>query len=456
MLFAPAHAQQQRLKLDALGLPPFPGGSSVGQISLPLTAILQPKPGETATGPKLTDLSITSYRTPLSVPVAQIAGFYRKYATEAGWRLLDDIPESAAKRSLVFWSPAAPGYLTVDITFSPDSTLRQIDLTRLLGDVDPQRPGEILKLTGKRVRQQQVTATFAGRFLDIKSNKFARTILAATEETAESGLAVADAQWIAPVAETYEVSLRITDVTKKMTRAQVYAGNGDKIAEVVSATPAGTLHATAVLRASQGLALRVLILGLPPVAADTGEAAPTAGAAEAKEPPAVVEFDNHDPDREIIFSEWAGVRPPRTALVEARRGSVDTRVNPRKGEEEDMGPSCDEALSRTIPWTARTTDGFTFSPDFFGPGFPRAQVGTREGTVKVEFARGTGLSNFYTLTRNETTTETQVQVGYSFSGQWLALPSKKRNPQPTTYMTSTTGPPTVTRRSTGTCPPSEG
>jgi hypothetical protein len=85
------------------------------------------------------------------------------------------------------------------------------------------------------------------------------------------------------------------------------------------------------------------------------------------------------------------------------------------------------------------------------PGFPRAQVGTRSGEIKIDFAKGTGESNFFTLVQNETTTETALQVGYSFGGDWIALPSKKRNPWPASYITVTISPPTVTRRSSGRC-----
>lgn len=433
-----ARAQQPRLKLDALGLPPYPGGEAVGQISLPLAGILAPKPGETPTGPKLSDLSITSYRTPLSTPVPQIAAFYRKYATEAGWKLLDDIPENADKRSLVFYSAAAPGYLTVDITFSPDNKMRQIDLTRLLGDVDPNRPGELLKLTGKRVRRQQVAATFSGRFLDIRSNKFVRTAPAAVEETSESGLGPADARWIAPVGETYQVTLNITDGTKMMTRAQVYAGNGDKIAEVVSEDPVGALHVTAAVRGSQAPSLRVLIQGRPePVREDTPTPPLT---------PAPVE-----PPREVILSEWPGVRPPRTAMIEVRRGAVSTRTEPIPGPEVDAGSSCDGAIQKTVGWTGETSDAFDFSTDFFGPGFPRAQIGTREGSIKVDFPKGSGTANLYSLSQTRAITETQIQVGYSFGGQWLRLPSKRPNPVKTVYRTITVSPPVAKRRSEGSC-----
>lgn len=439
LLVLPASAQQPRLKLDSLGLPPFPGATSVGQISLPLSAILAPKEGETPTGPKLTDLSITSYRTALSVPVAQIAAFYRKYATEAGWTLLDDLPENADKRSLVFWSAAAPGYLTVDVTFSPDNKMRQIDLTRLLGDVNPSRPGELLKLTGKRVRLQQVTANFSGRFLDIKSNKFVRTTLPAVEETSESGLGPADAQWIAPISETYSVTVNVTDSTKRMTRAQVYAANGVKLAEVVSDKPVGALHVTAEVRGGQGPALRVLILGLPaPVEPNDKDTPPLT--------PAPVE-----PPREMILSEWPGVRPPRTAMIELRRGAVSTQTEQIPGEEENMGSSCHGALQKTVTWTGETTDAFDFDTDLFSASFPRSQVGIREGSIKVDFPKGSGTSNFYSLNQTRSITETQLQLGYSFGGQWLILPSKRKNPEPKVYRTTMVSPPVAKRRTEGKC-----
>lgn len=427
----PALAQRPRLLLDSLGLPPFPGATNVGNIRLPLGAILKPEPGQTATGPKLSDLAIQTYRTPLTVGIESIADHYLKYAEEAGWVLLDDMADSPTNRSLVFWSASAPGYLTVEIVSGPENT-RQIDLTRLLGEVDPTRPGELLKYTGKNVRPQRVEATFSGRFLNIATNAFERKTLKAVEARSEIGMGADDARWIAPEGETYEARWTVTDLHRRLTRAQAYAGNGALLADETSTAPAGKLELKAKVRGSQSLATRVVVWGhLPPP--EDGSAAPAAS-----EP--------------VVLTEWHGLRPPRTALLEVRRAAASTRTeNPPVDPPVDLGPSCDGPIQRAVEWTAETTDTFDFPEDLFGTLFPRPAIGVEKGTLDVAFPQGSGRSNIYTLTRTVTITETPVLWGYAFHGAWIPLPSKRENPTAGRHILTRTSAPMLAKSSTGAC-----
>lgn len=434
----PAWGQKPRLELDSLGLPPYPGANSVGNIRLPLAALLKPEPGQTLTGPKLDDLAIQTYRVPLTTSVAGIAAFYLKYASEAGWQLLDDIPDSADSRSLVFHSPAAPGYLTVEIVPGPENT-RQIDLTRLLGEVDPRRPGEVLKLTGKRAREQRVEATYTGRFLNLKTNAFERKTVRAVESRAEAGLGVDKAQWVAPMTETYDVTWTVTDATKRMTRADAFAGHGAKIAEASVAAPVSRLTLKGQVRGGQGMMTRVMISGVP---------APEEGSAEtAREP---------DEPHIGVLTEWYGLRPPLTAIAEIRPAGVTSRTEPQPASEPvELGPSCNGPLNAVVPWKATTRDTFNFNEDLFGNAVPRASRAVREGEIAVRFEKGSGASNKYTLRRDNTITTTQVQYGYSFNSDWITLPTKKENPVAGEYVVITEGQPIVDKASAGACPPEQ-
>ena len=262
LIAVPAVAQQRKMKTDSLGLPPYPGVTNVGHISLPLKDILKPKPGEHPTGPALTDLAIQTYRTPVTTSIDRICTFYLKYAQQLGWRLLDDIPDGAANRSLVFWSPQAPGYLTIEVLPGPANT-RQIDLTRLLGDVNPMRPGEVVKLTGKRIREQRVEITYLGQFEGLNTGKVSRQNLNAVEERSESGLPPTAAVRVAPKDETYVAVIKVKDSTKHMLSADAYTTNNTLVAHGDSKTPTGSLTMLAKLRATQGLTLRVVVMGTP-------------------------------------------------------------------------------------------------------------------------------------------------------------------------------------------------
>lgn len=490
----PASAQQRKMKLDSLGLPPFPGANNVGHISLPLKDILKPKPGEHPTGPALNDLAIQTYRVPLTVTVNRIAGFYLKYAQQLGWKLLDDIPDTAITRSLVFWSPDAPGYLTVEILAGPAST-RQIDLTRLLGDVNPARPGEVMKLTGKHIRDQHVEVTYAGRFLDLKTNKLARLSLQAVEDRSESGLQVTSAVRAAPKDETYAVVIRVSDVTKHMTSADAYTLNNTLVAHAESKSPTGSLTMLGKLRATQGLVTRVVIMGtedipgtpVKPTPAPASKPGPRKAPAAAKKQPVrsvvtspkpsptvpkpgtVTPPANHTPvatvmpvvppplpRMPIVLTEWNGLRPPLTALITLRRGAQSVKTETVILQKDvDVGSTCDAAVSRPISWQTDTTDTFSFSPDLFGSSFPRAAVGQRTGTTAAMFPQGTGLTNSYTLTQAKTVTTTELELGYQFSNQWVVLPAHKANPVKTTYVSNVTAPPQVTKQSKGPCPPKQ-
>lgn len=360
----PAVAQQRKMKTDSLGLPPFPGANNVGHISLPLKDILKPKPGEHPTGPALTDLAIQTYRTPLTTSVDKICTFYLKYAQQLGWRLLDDIPDGALNRSLVFWSPQAPGYLTVEVLPGPENT-RQIDLTRLLGDVNPMRPGEVVKLTGKRIREQRVEITYMGQFQDLKTGKVSRQSLTAIEERSEAGLSPTSTLRIAPKDETYLAVIKVKDSTRHMTSADAYTTNNTLVAHADSRTPTGSLTMLGRLRATQGLTLRVVVMGtqdlpgtpVPPNPAPqpaVKKPAPVKSAVSAKKPPAKVQkfkparpiakpvkpvksgpppapvvtpavTPNVPPPTPIVLTEWYGLRPPLTGVMEARRGLATSK-----------------------------------------------------------------------------------------------------------------------------------
>jgi hypothetical protein len=482
----PASAQQRKMKLDSLGLPPFPGANNVGHISLPLKDILKPKPGEHPTGPALNDLAIQTYRTPLSVTVDRIAGFYLKYAQQLGWKLLDDIPDSATVRSLVFWSPDAPGYLTVDILAGPSNT-RQIDLTRLLGDVNPSRPGEVMKLTGKRIREQRVDITYAGRFLDLKTNTLTRANLKDTEDRSESGLPSTAAVRLAPQDETYAEVIRVSDTTKHMTSADAYAANNTLIGHAESKSPTGSLVMIAKVRATQGLVTRVVVMGredipgtpvtpTPAPMTKAGKPAVRSASAASKKavtrPPAkatppvakpaiVYPPTNHIPVRSItpppvtpvVLTEWNGLRPPLTALITLRKGSATVKTETAVLQKDvPAGPTCDAGLNKTIDWQTETTDQFTFSPDLFGSGLSRTQLIKRSGTTTVAFVQGSGMTNLYTVSQVKTTSTTDVEIGYQFSNQWIVLPTKKANPETTSYVTTSTAPPQVSKQSSGACP----
>ncbi|HEY3412137.1 MAG TPA: hypothetical protein VGM51_03660 [Armatimonadota bacterium] len=493
LIALPAMAQQRKMKLDSLGLPPYPGVTNVGHISLPLKDILKPKPGEHPTGPALTDLAIQTYRTPLTTSVDSICAFYLKYAQQLGWRLLDDIPDGVLNRSLVFWSPLAPGYLTVEVLPGPDNT-RQIDLTRLLGDVDPMRPGEVVKLTGKRIREQHVEITYMGQFQNIKTGKVARQTLTAVEERSESGLPATAALRIAPKDETYLAVIKVKDSTKHMVSADAYTTNNTLVAHGESPTPTGSLTMLGRVRATQGLALRVVVMGwqvLPatPIApkpapqpvkkastakfastAKPGSAtrkpaqpvkpAPTAvpapfqpGAAGSGTPAPLPVAPSLPPPTPVALTEWYGLRPPLTAILEARRGPSTTKTDSVVIEKDvELGSTCDERKTQTVPWRIDTTDQFTFSPDLFGISLQRGQVGTKTGTQTVEFPLRSGTSNTYTVTQAKATTTTEVSIGYAFNGQWVSLPGKRENPTKTTYVVTNATQPVITRKSTGVCP----
>ncbi|HEY3268981.1 MAG TPA: hypothetical protein VGM37_18860 [Armatimonadota bacterium] len=477
VLAAPGWAQYRRLKLDSLGLPPFPGATNVGHIGLPLASILKPEPGQKMTGPALTDLAINTYRTPLSVSVDRIARFYLKYAGDQKWRLLDDLPDSASTRTLVFWSKEAPGYLTVEILAGPNNT-RQIDLTRLLGDVNPSRPGEVLRLTGKRVREQRVEVTFAGRFLDLKTNKPAQMTIRAIEDRSETGLTPDAARYLAPMGETYALAIRVTDSTKGMTGVDVYSANGDKVAHAESARPVGTLTVLGKVRATEGPTLRAVIMGYlqPPPTTPAAPAAAKparpayatpkaktkqgpkpaviahpAAATPALPPPAALAAPAPAP---TVLTEWYGLRPSLTAMPELRRAATTTKSDSTViAQDVEMGPSCDGPLSRSVEYATQTTERFGFSPDLFGGYLSRAAVGSRTGTLRVDFPQRSGSSNTYTLTQAKTTTTADVNIGYSFQGQWVTLPGKKPNPVKDVYTTVIIAVPQVTKRSSGSCAP---
>lgn len=467
-----------------MGLPPFPGANNVGHISLPLKDILKPKPGEHPTGPALNDLAIQTYRTPLSVSIERIAGFYLKYAQQLGWKLLDDIPDTATTRSLVFWSPDAPGYLTVEILSGPANT-RQIDLTRLLGDVNPSRPGEVVKLTGKHIRDQHVEITYAGRFLNLKTNKLERLNLNAIEDRSESGIPVTAAVRLAPQEESYGVIIHVTDVTKHMTSADVYNANNVVIAHGESRTPTGSLTMIGKLRATQGLVARVVIMGTENIPGTPIRPAPTPSpskAPSAKKQPAkpahsiptkpqpsvpapgsVAPPFNHipvmpltppPPRTPVVLTEWNGMRPPLTALITLRRGPSSVKTETVFLQKDvELGPTCDASVSRTVDWQTETTDSFSFSPDLLGPSFARSPVGQRTGNTVVTFPQGSGLSNTFTLSQVKTVTTAEVDLGYQFGNQWIALPAHKPNPIKTSYISTAVAQPQVTKQSKGQCPP---
>ena len=485
LLTLPAGAQQRKLKLDSLGLPPYPGANNIGHISLPLKDILKPKPGEHPTGPALTDLAIQTYRTPLTTSVDTICTFYLKYSQQLGWKLLDDIVDGPQNRSLVLWSPQAPGYLTIEVLPGPENT-RQIDLTRLLGDVNPSRPGEVVKLTGKRIREQKVSISYAGQWEDLKTGKMVRQTLSAVEERMESGLPPTSALRAAQIDQSYLAVVKVNDSTKHMTSADAYTSNNTLVAHGESKTPTGSLTMLAKLRATQGLTLRVVINGVldlpkPPVApkpaalpvkpagakpapaakkpAVKGKAEPVTKAAPKPSVPAApvaVPAVPTPPPPPMVLSEVYGLRPPLTAVPEVRRGIATTKSETITLEKDvEIGPTCDERKTQALPWTAVATDQFSFSPDLFGATLQRGAIGTKTGTQTVEFPQGSGQSNTYTLTQTKTTTTTEVLLGYAYNGQWVPLPAKKVNPTRTSYVLTTAGQPIATKKSSGACPPKQ-
>jgi hypothetical protein len=471
VLAHPVLAQKPRLKTDVLGLPPLPGAKTIGSIRLPLADILKPEPGQTPTGPKLTDLAILTYRVPTTTSRDSLAAFYRKYAPQFGWRLLDEISDSSTNRSLVFYSKSAPGYLTVDVVPGPDDTI-QIDLTRLLGEVDPSRPGEVYKLTGKRVRFQRVSATIAGRFLDLKTNKVVQATVSLIESASENGLPVDAAKRLAPIDETYAAVIVVRDSLAQMSKVEVFSGNNAKLAVAENRYAGGDVTLTARVRASQGLNLRVNISGPDPLTTAvagatppraTGTPAPTKTAAPAKPaakpavkpapkpalPPGTKPLPAGVPIVSLV--EW-NLRPPLTALPEARRASSTTRTETvTVAKDVELGSTCDGPVNLELPWRTSTTETFDFPADFFGNGITRTPTGERTGVLNIQFPARSGLSNSYTLTQSVTTTTTAVDLGYSFQTQWIKMPGEKKNPESRTYVVVSQSQPTVSKKTSGSC-----
>ncbi len=487
LVLASGHAQEKRLRLDSLGLPPMPGAKSIGSIRLPLAAILKPEPGQKPTGPELTDLAIVSYRTPLSYSIDQIAAFYSEHAVKGGWKPLDDIQETANSRSLIFWSSAAPGYLTVDIVPGPEET-RQIDLTRLLGDVNPKRPGEVYRLTGKRVRFQRPKVTVAGRFIDLRTGAVVNRTVVARPGQSETGLEASSATHYVPMDDTYAVVVKVTDTVGQMTAADLYSKNNTLLAHAEAKKPVPELTLVAKVRATQGLALRVVVHGVenpivtpapapatkpatvakPTVLTGTKTTAkppakttakPTAKPAPKPAPkptPAPAPTVPEPPLIITILSEWPDLRPPLTALPSAKRGATTSKADSTVLiQDQELGSSCEEQLSTNVPWEAQTTEEFTFSPDLFGPSMPRSQASNRNGTLNVTFPKGSGSSNVFSITQTKSINTTKVSIGYEFNDQWVKLPGEKLNPVEETYTVITTQQPTVSKRSTGVCPPAD-